>query len=50
MIDFFFQGYFFLAMETYACPILDTIIIIGIFRVAFLLTKLIVRLDKLLKK
>lgn len=41
MLDFFFKSYFFQAMETYACPILDTVIIIGIFRVAFLLNKLI---------
>jgi len=27
MLDFFFKGYFFQAVETYACPILDMIII-----------------------
>jgi len=46
MIKFFFEGYFFQAIETYACPILDAIIIIGIFRVAYLLKKLIKNLER----
>lgn len=41
MIKFFFEGYFFQAIETYACPILDITIIISILRVAYLLNKLI---------
>lgn len=30
MVDFFFKGYFFQAVETYACPVLDIAIIITI--------------------
>jgi len=41
MVDFFFKGLFFQAVETYACPILDILIIIAISRVAILLKKLI---------
>ena len=41
MIDFFFKGYFFQAIETYACPVLDIIIIIALLQVAGLLKKLI---------
>jgi hypothetical protein len=44
MLDFFFKGYFFQAVETYACPILDIIIIIAIFRVACILNRLINKL------
>jgi hypothetical protein len=46
MLKFFFEGYFFQAIETYACPLLDTIIIIGIFRVAYLLNKAIKKMEK----
>ena len=50
MIKFFFEGYFFQAIETYACPILDIMIIISILRVAYLLKQLIDKLGKIKNK
>lgn len=32
MAGFFFHGYFFQAVETYACPVLDIIIIVYLAR------------------
>jgi hypothetical protein len=45
MIDFLFSGYFYMFVETYACPILDILIIIALCKA----TKAVVNLLTYLK-